>query len=251
MHTRLLHQNQISQKLLVNHDQIYLKKFPDLPLRFRSDGTFKILQVADMHYGNGRMTRCRDVLSPVQSTIIDAERPDFIAFTGDNIFGTSASDAAESLFGAFGPAIESGLPWAAVLGNHDQKSTMNRRELIDFISLLDYSVAQTNPPDLEDDIDGLGNYDLKVYGPPGSILANSSILNLFFLDSGDREIFQGVQTYGWIKESQLRWLRGVSQGQKQNSNLLEKSWLPSLAFFHILIPEIKQLQNQKITGQFQ
>lgn len=134
-----------------------------------------------------------------------------IDWTGDNIFGTSASDAAESLFGAFGPAIESGLPWAAVLGNHDQKSTMNRRELIDFISLLDYSVAQTNPPDLEDDIDGLGNYDLKVYGPPGSILANSSILNLFFLDSGDREIFQGVQTYGWIKESQLRWLRGVSQ----------------------------------------
>lgn len=122
---------------------------------------------------------------------------------------------------AFGPAIESGLPWAAVLGNHDQESTMTREELMSFISLIDYSVSQVNPL-AEDssnlakegrmqDIDGFGNYNLRVYGAPGSHLANSSILNLFFLDSGDRETVHGVRTYGWIKESQLRWIRGVSQ----------------------------------------
>lgn len=129
---------------------------------------------------------------------------------GDNIFGPSTTDAAESLLGAFGPVMESGLPWAAVLGNHDQESTMTREELMSFISLLDYSVSQTNPPSI--DIDGFGNYNLSVYGAPGSHLANSSILNLFFLDSGDRETVQGVRTYGWIKESQLHWLRSVSQG---------------------------------------
>lgn len=118
---------------------------------------------------------------------------------------------------AFRPAIESGLPWAAVLGNHDQESTMTREELMFFISLMDYSLSQVNPlaEDLlgerMQDIDGFGNYDLRVYGAPGSYLANSSILNLFFLDSGDREIVNGVRTYGWIKESQLNWLRGVSQ----------------------------------------
>lgn len=122
---------------------------------------------------------------------------------------------------AFGPAIESGLPWAAILGNHDQESTMNREELMSFISLMDYSVSQINPSaeDLSNlargsrkKIDGFGNYDLRVYGAPGSHLANSSILNLFFLDSGDRETVQGVRTYGWIKESQLDWLHGISQG---------------------------------------
>lgn len=123
---------------------------------------------------------------------------------------------------AFGPATESGLPWAAVLGNHDQESTMNREELMYFISLMDYSVAQTNPSaeDLSnsakdgrvENIDGFGNYDLRVYGPAGSPLANNSIFNLFFLDSGDRENVQGIRTYGWIKESQLRWLHGVSEG---------------------------------------
>lgn len=137
---------------------------------------------------------------------------------GDNIFGSSAHDAAESLFRAFGPAMESGLPWAAVLGNHDQESTMNREELMSLISLMDYSVSQINPSDddptkggLMTKIDGFGNYDLRVYGAPGSMLANSTVLNLFFLDSGDRAVYQGIRTYGWIKESQLHWLRRVSQ----------------------------------------
>lgn len=132
---------------------------------------------------------------------------------------------------AFGPAIESGLPWAAVLGNHDQESTMTREELMSFISLIDYSVSQVNPL-AEDssnlakegrmqDIDGFGNYNLRVYGAPGSHLANSSILNLFFLDSGDRETVHGVRTYGWIKESQLRWIRGVSQVYTNSPNSIQ------------------------------
>lgn len=96
---------------------------------------------------------------------------------------------------------------------------MNREELMSFISLMDYSVSQVNPSaeDLSSpvkggmvtNIDGFGNYNLRVYGAPGSHLANSSILDLFFLDSGDREVIQGVRTYGWIKESQLSWLRSI------------------------------------------
>ncbi|XP_052732064.1 probable inactive purple acid phosphatase 28 isoform X4 [Vigna angularis] len=184
---------------------------------------------------------------------------------GDNIFGSSAPDAAESLFRAFGPVMESGLPWAAVLGNHDQESTMNREELMSLISLMDYSVSQINPSDddptkggLMTKIDGFGNYDLRVYGAPGSMLANSTVLNLFFLDSGDRAVYQGIRTYGWIKESQLHWLRRVSQEfQGQNEDSLHSTdgistiKPPALAFFHIPIPEIPQLFNKEIVGQFQ
>ncbi|EEF44130.1 probable inactive purple acid phosphatase 28 [Ricinus communis] len=270
----------IAVKLIIGHHKPRVKRSSILPLRFRADGNFKILQVADMHYGTGSLTRCRDVLpsefdfcSDVNTTrflqrMIQSEQPDFIAFTGDNIFGTSTSDAAESLLRAFGPAMESELPWAAILGNHDHESTMTREDLMSFISLMDYSVSQINPSagDLSDsgkgsmmvDIDGFGNYDLKVYGPPGSPLANHSVLNLFFLDSGSREVVQGIRTYGWIRESQLRWLRGVSkgyQGKNQDFNhLAEASHSaapPSLAFFHIPIPEIPQLYYQKIVGIFQ
>lgn len=143
-----------------------------------------------------------------------------VPWPGDNIFGPSTADAAESLFRAFGPVIEYQVPWAAILGNHDQESTMTREELMSLISLMDYSVSQTNPPvsnfpsngnQMIRNIDGFGNYDINVYGAPGSHLANSSVLNLYFLDSGDRAIVHGARTYGWIKESQLQWLREVSQ----------------------------------------
>ncbi|XP_039057946.1 probable inactive purple acid phosphatase 28 [Hibiscus syriacus] len=257
----------VHTNLLLDDRRIHHKKWPHLPLRFRHDGTFKILQVADMHFGAGLITRCRDVL-PSQfpyctdlnttrflKTMIQLENPDFVAFTGDNIFGPSTSDAAESLLKAFGPVTESGVPWVAVLGNHDQESTMTRGELMYFISLMDYSLAQTNPP--SEDIDGFGNYDLSVYGAPGSRLANSSVLNLLFLDSGDRETVQGVRTYGWIKESQLLWLRRVSQGhQGENQEVTHVAKTrsadpsPALAFFHIPIPEVWQLYYQKIVGQF-
>ncbi|XP_055822534.1 probable inactive purple acid phosphatase 28 isoform X1 [Solanum dulcamara] len=270
----------ISSRLTTNYQNIQLKKQPHLPLRFRSDGTFKILQVADMHYGNGMLTRCRDVLesefnycSDLNTThflrkMIEIENPDLIVFTGDNIFGTSATDAAESLFEVFAPAIESGIPWAAVLGNHDQESTMNREELMSFISLMDYSVSQTFPStkitsDQMDqqpmtNIDGFGNYNLEVWGAPGSYLSNSSILNLYFLDSGDRAIVDGVRTYNWIRESQLSWLHGVSkrfQGQWEFADQSEEIpplpvMHPALTFFHIPIPEIRQGPIKDIVGTY-
>jgi hypothetical protein len=86
----------ISHKLHINYNKIRLKRSPNLPLRFRDDGTFKILQVADMHFGMGMITRCRDVLdsefeycSDLNTTrflrrMIESERPDLIAFTGKN-----------------------------------------------------------------------------------------------------------------------------------------------------------------------
>jgi predicted MPP superfamily phosphohydrolase len=240
---------------MLNHEHVTFKKHPDLPLRFRADGTFKILQVADMHFGNGMMTRCRDMLasefeycSDLNTTrflkrMIQAEKPDFIAFTGDNIFGSSSTDAAESMYKAFGPAIESGIPWAAVLGNHDQESTMNREELMSFISLMDYSVSKVNPYH-DKEINGFGNYNHEILGAPSSHLANTSVLNLYFLDSGDRAVVNGVRTYGWIKESQQAWLRSVSQEYRAQFNQPI-----SLAFFHIPVPEMRQVSQ--IVGHYQ
>jgi hypothetical protein len=43
----LLH-NLVAHKLLLGNDTVRVKRHPDLPLRFRSDGTFKILQVVSI-----------------------------------------------------------------------------------------------------------------------------------------------------------------------------------------------------------
>lgn len=64
------------------------------PLRFGQNGQFKILQVADMHFADGKSTPCLDVLldqvsgcSDLNTTVfvermIRAEKPDLIVFTG-------------------------------------------------------------------------------------------------------------------------------------------------------------------------
>lgn len=78
-----------------------------------------------------------------------------------------------------------------------------------FLSLMDYSVSQVNPPGFL--VHGFGNYHVGIHGPFGSELVNTSLLNLYFLDSGDREVVDGIKTYGWIKESQLAWLSATSR----------------------------------------
>lgn len=63
-------------------------------LRFDKNGEFKILQVADMHYANGKNTLCLDVLPSQKASCTDlnttafihrmilAEKPNLIVFTG-------------------------------------------------------------------------------------------------------------------------------------------------------------------------
>lgn len=71
-------------------------------LRFDENGEFRILQVADMHYANGKTTACLDVLPQQVSSCTDlntsdfirrmikAEKPHLIVFTGKlSIFSLS------------------------------------------------------------------------------------------------------------------------------------------------------------------
>ncbi|KAJ0557007.1 putative calcineurin-like phosphoesterase domain, ApaH type, phosphoesterase [Helianthus annuus] len=223
-------------------------------LRFdRKKGEFRILQVADMHYADGKKTPCLDLLpqqfahctdlntSNFINRMIEAEKPDLIVFTGDNIFGFDAEDAAASMNAAFAPAIASKIPWAAVLGNHDQESTLSREGVMAHIVGMKHTLSRYNPPDV-DVIDGFGNYNLEVHGVEGSSLMNKSILNLYFLDSGDYSTVPSIPGYGWIKPSQQFWF------QKTSKTLQKKSKAPALAYFHIPLPEFAYFDSSNFTG---
>ncbi|XP_055834253.1 probable inactive purple acid phosphatase 29 [Solanum dulcamara] len=236
---------------------------PLTKLRFDGkNGEFRILQVADMHYADGKTTPCEDVLpqqisscSDLNTTdfvlrMIHAEKPHLIVFTGDNIFGSDAKDAVKSMDAAFAPAISSNIPWAAILGNHDQESTLSREGLMKHIVGMKNTLSQLNPPDIPD-IDGFGNYNLEVHGIEGSKLANKSVLNLYFLDSGDYSTVPSIPGYGWIKPSQQFWFQETSKKLKKtymhNSNAT-KAPAPGLAYFHIPLPEYANFDSSNFTG---
>ncbi|XP_051139069.1 probable inactive purple acid phosphatase 29 [Andrographis paniculata] len=228
-------------------------------------GEFKILQVADMHYADGKTTRCLDVLpeqmpscSDLNTTaflrrMIQAEQPDLVVFTGDNIFGFDAADAAASLNAAFAPAMSSGRPWAAVLGNHDQESTLSREGVMRHIVGMNNTLSKLNPAASEhhSDIDGYGNYNLEVYGVGGSHLANKSVLNLYFLDSGDYSKVGSIPGYDWIKPSQQLWFLHTSFNlQRSYANMPEpqNGHAPGLVYFHIPLPEYAYFDASNFTG---
>ncbi|KAJ9562382.1 hypothetical protein OSB04_007542 [Centaurea solstitialis] len=222
-------------------------------LRFDKKGEFKILQVADMHYADGKQTPCEDVLpeqfahcSDLNTTffierMIQAEKPDLIVFTGDNIYGADTTDPIASMNAAFAPAVTSNIPWAAVLGNHDQESTLSREGVMRHIVGMKHTLSQLNPPG-DDLIDGFGNYNLEVHGIEGSSYVNKSILNLYFLDSGDYSTVPSIPGYGWIKPSQQFWF------QETSTKLQNASKAPGLAYFHIPLPEYASFDSSNFTG---
>lgn len=231
-------------------------------LRFSKEGQFKILQVADMHFGDGKSTPCLDVLpnqmrgcsdlntSAFIHRMIQAEKPHLIVFTGDNIYGSDAKDAVASLNAAFAPALSSNIPWAAVLGNHDQESTLSREGVMKYIVGMKHSLSQLNPPGVNI-IDGFGNYNLEVSGVGGSSLHNKSVLNLYFLDSGDYSTVPSISGYGWIKPSQQTWFQRTSKKLRRaymSNPEGQKSAAPGLAYFHIPLPECARFDSSNFTG---
>ena len=107
--------------------------FPDL--KFRADGTFKILQLTDTHYVSGD-PRSRRALLNVEE-MLDSEKPDLVIHTGDVIFGKPAE---ESLREILSPIAERRIPFAVTFGNHDEEFGKNRREAYEIVRSLPYNL---------------------------------------------------------------------------------------------------------------
>ncbi|KAJ8748570.1 hypothetical protein K2173_003471 [Erythroxylum novogranatense] len=242
------------------HDALALKQ--QQTLRFRKDGEFKILQVADMHFADGKTTACLNVFPSQMATcsdlnttafvkrMIQAEKPDFIVFTGDNIFGFDATDSAKSLDAGFSAAIASKIPWAAVLGNHDQEGTLSREGVMKHIVGLENTLSQLNPAEAHV-IDGFGNYNLEIGGVEDTRFENKSVLNLYFLDSGDYSRVPSIPGYGWIKPSQQFWFQRTSQRLQREYRSKpnpQKGTAPGLVYFHIPLPEFANFDSSNFTG---
>lgn len=57
------------------------------------------------------------------------------------------------------PVIDRQIPWALVFGNHDDQDDYSRAELMNAASHMPYSLSRAGPAD----VDGVGNYLLKIY----------------------------------------------------------------------------------------
>jgi len=90
---------------------------------------------------------------------LDAEKPDLVVFSGDQLNGQGTSWDPKSVLAKFARAVtDRKIPWAAVFGNHDSEIGADREEQIQMMKALPYSLVERGPSDIH----GEGNYMLKV-----------------------------------------------------------------------------------------
>ena len=100
-----------------------------------------------------------NLTSTLLAKVLDAERPDLIVFTGDQLNGQGTSWDAKSVLAKFAKVVtQRKIPWAAVFGNHDEEGGDAKTDQLRYMQGLPYSLVQAGPADIR----GVGNYVLKV-----------------------------------------------------------------------------------------
>ncbi|SDE27145.1 3',5'-cyclic AMP phosphodiesterase CpdA [Paenibacillus sp. UNCCL117] len=208
-------------------------------LPFRQNGTFTIVQFTDIHWKNGSEP---DQLSRrLMEQVLEAEQPDLVVFTGDIIYTghiapgeAECPDPAQAFRDAVAAVEERDIPWAAVFGNHESEGEMTREELMKVVLEHRHTVTRRGP----EQVSGVGNYTLELLDGEGRPAAA-----LYFLDSGNRSPLPHVGGYDWIRRDQIDWL--TAESHRLNPTQLSVK-LPALAFFHIPLPEYREMWEKEI-----
>lgn len=219
-------------------------------LHVHKDGKFKILQVSDLHFSTGPGV-CRDPEPPSVNengkcladprtvnfinSVLDAEKPDLVVLSGDQINGETSPDTQSALFKVVQIFIARRIPFATIFGNHDNEGSVSSREdLMQLTQALPYSLSTSGPVD----VDGTGNYYVEVLARGQS---THSALTIYLLDthgySSDERQFHG---YDWIKPSQIDWFKSTAQALKHSPSHRDYTHVHmDMAFIHIPLPEYR------------
>lgn len=204
-------------------------------LRFREDGSFKIVQFTDLHIGeDAKNTRDIKTLAGMDR-VIEVEKPDLIVVTGDLIWSTEPK-AEQNYTIVLDHLAKYDTPFAIVYGNHDSEANISREKLLELQQSYSKSMATRGPKDIE----GIGNYTLTIK----SSQDEKDKALLYFFDSGDYAPKE-IGGYAWIRANQVSWFMSeTNKFIKQHGRKL-----PTLAFFHIPLPEYKEvLQTGAVVG---
>ena len=201
-------------------------------LFYNKNGKFKILQLTDTHYIAGNPKSERALKNVIQ--MLDLEKPDLVIHTGDIIFGEPAE---ASLRQILEPIAERKIPFAVAFGNHDEEFGKTREEMLD--------IVMTIPGNLNTKTEG-------IYGVTNSAITLSSSKNnkinrvFYILDSNRGATIEDIpKTYGHIHFDQIAWYRKQSEAFTQMNG---GTPIPSLAFFHIPLPEHKEASRDDENG---
>ncbi|MBQ7542709.1 MAG: metallophosphoesterase family protein [Clostridia bacterium] len=201
-------------------------------LRFRKDGTFKILQLTDVH---GICKKTPDTSRLIEG-VLDQEKPDLVVITGDQIKGYGLSylhgdkhkKVEQAIDNYTEPIDRRGIPFAVTFGNHDPQVGYSTAEQMKMYEVFDSCII----PDEELSY-GPGTFSLPIYGSE----SEEPAVNLYMIDSGGSAPEGGYQS---VETEKIDWYRAVREK-------LHEKWgryVPSMVFQHIPVHEIYNLFDE-------
>ncbi len=204
-------------------------------LKFKTDGSFKIVQFTDLHYGENKENNKKTL--DLAYNVIKFEKPDLIIYTGDVIRGQEYESARNLLNEAISPAVISNIPFAMVIGNHDTEQTdpltkvLTKDQYIDIQQEHSSCMTQKGDPTIH----GVGNYTIQIFG-------NNNKLQwvLFCIDSGGVSTHPNIKGWDYIKRDQIQW---YTEKTKKLEN--KHGSFHSLMFFHIPLQEYKEVWHTR------
>ena len=202
-------------------------------LKFRPDGTFKIVQFTDTHYIIGHRG-CPRMLKLLPA-VLDKEKPDLVVYTGDMVFDAPAVPALKEVLHL---TADKGIPFAYVFGNHDAEYDEKQPALYKAALSVDGNVM---PPY---EAEGKMDYAVTIHDHDGKEPAALLYCLHYYggnpFDRPMRDQFEGmprrrVKGYAWITKDQVNWYSKTSEGVKEALGRR----IPALAFFHVPLLEYR------------
>ena len=223
-------------------------------LKFKSDGSFRILIMSDMHHAPDTGIK---VVSDMER-LIEHTQPDLVLLGGDNTTGKSTkAQFVELLVQIAEPMERRGLPWAHVFGNHDISPDVSKEYQQSVYESYPHCLSQAGPEELS----GVGNWFLPILGATGE-----PVCGVWGLDSHQDfktlsvpldtlenpywsllmpERIASNSDSDFVRFDQVEWYY-------EGSKALEKRWgrrIPSLMLLHIPLAEFAAIpKNPGRTG---
>ena len=216
------------------------KRETTAPLKFGSDGKFRILHLTDIHDVDPDMDDDADRKIPLARDIetintiekcLDIAKPDLVVFGGDNISGYwqefTYDYIEKTIKKIVTPIAERNIPLAIVFGNHDGEAGFHRE-----FQMLIYSEYENFRSNFNDaDVYGCGNCCLTIKSSDGS----RDAFGIWLIDSNDYvKRPDGSFGYDRVHADQIEWYeRRAAQLREANGG----EPLPSILFQHMPVQQ--------------
>lgn len=235
----------VSSSYVPTSIQTFKDEFGIPSLKQPSGAQIKILQLTDIHIGNGPLTLKKDKKAiAAVCKMIEATNPDLIILSGDLVYpvalmtGTNDNLTALKVLSRVIEKYET--PWTICFGNHDAEGSAkySKSELCDFLESdeLQNCLFERGPSSL----DGMGNHIINLYNSNGDF--NSSI---FLFDNGMYNGETQLSGYMEICQSQTDW---YEENVRMMSEKIGET-ISSYVFYHVPGKEYKNAWAEYKSGE--